>query len=508
MSDAVNTVTPRVIDDAHSEQQVVTPDRPVSSIGQEYHQPQSNISSECTQSTGTLAEDQGERLLSHDHDRDSIKAKPEPEKQTYTKLHRSVYIVIVVILYAAVSLFAWVVTCILVYHPMTLQHYDIWLGQDGMGQGEDYNERWGHTASDLYQKSEKWFQTARVLQSIVNILTIPVASAVCGSAAVVYAQRGKYSKDLSLGQLVLLADKTWSDPLTILDLLFGKLAWKSSGPGINRSKRSYSSALVVFAILLHLLGSIIAPLQQVLLGTKTLHVPTGPQMVIMLTDLPSHLDSAVDGGAEVILPDSNDVVLRTRAAMETAINTQTQAQMWPGANFNCITDEPLDLDTRYICGRGTMFGNMSKLPDPFLAELPSTIHTGLIRQFIPRINSTATYEKITEAEFPRGCENIFGAFYVDYKNTTISAGENTTWGLQACMPNNNTHSPWKFNRDRQDFTEQLYLNITLAGFPYNRVIYTPTASYAKITLHTTAGYFELPNYMNQGVAGPLLDKDP
>jgi hypothetical protein len=221
------------------------------------------------------------------------------------------------------------------------------------------------------------------------------------------------------------------------------------------------------------------------------------------------LESLVDGGAEVVFPDSNDVMLRKRAAIETAINTQIQAQLWPGAKFNCISDEPLDTDIQYFCGRGTIFGNISELPDPFLAKAPNDFHTGLIRQFIPRINSTATYEQIPEAQFPRDCEKAFGAFYVDYQNTTFSARQDTTWGLKVCMPNNNTHPLWMFNRDRQDFTEQLYLNITLAGFHYDTGIYKiPTASYAKITLHTTAGYFELPNNMNQGVVGPLLDKDP
>lgn len=192
---------------------------------------------------------------------------------------------------------------------------------------------------------------ARVLQSIVSVLTIPVASVVCGSAAVVYAQRGKYLKDLSIGQLVLLADKTWSDPLTIIDLLFGKLAWRKTGPGINRSKHSYASTLLVLAILLHLLGSIIAPLQQVLLGSKTVQVPTGLELVLKLTDLPYQSHSV--SGTEEVTPDSNLVVVRTRAALEMAINTQTQAQLWPGANFICdTTDIPNDVDVRLSCGRG------------------------------------------------------------------------------------------------------------------------------------------------------------
>ncbi|KAL4811710.1 hypothetical protein BDW67DRAFT_12697 [Aspergillus spinulosporus] len=73
------------------------------------------------------------------------------------------------------------------------------------------------------------------------------------------------------------------------------------------------------------------------------------------------------------------------------------------------------------------------------------------------------------------------------------------------MPDDITQSPWKATHDRQDFTEVLYLNITLSK-EYSSAISNP--NYYRIPLHTTAGYFELPNYMNGGVAGPLLDKDP
>ncbi|ORY10276.1 hypothetical protein BCR34DRAFT_485989, partial [Clohesyomyces aquaticus] len=473
------------------------------SIGQQSRQPRRRASDgDGRPGTETPAEDLTERLLSNGRNREGIEVEPEPEKQTLTKLHRSTYIVYIVILYVAASLVAWVITCILVSRPMTLQHYDVWLGEEQMGRGKKYDLSWNFTAKGLYQKSETWFQTARVLQSIVSVLTIPVASAVCGSATVVYAQRGKSSKNLSLGQLVLLADKTWSDPLTINDLL------------INRSHQSYASKLLVLAILLHLLGSIIAPLQQVLLGSKTIHIPTGPQKVVKLADLPNQWRSNKDtDGTEEIIDDLNIVVVRTRAALETAINTQTQAQLWPGADFTCdTTNGPVDVDLPYFCGRGAILGDMSKLHDPFLAELPSDYHTGLIQQFIPRVNSTATYEQIPETEFPRGCEKVYGAFYADYQNTTYSDNQDdTTWGVQVCMPNDNTQPPWEFNRDRQDFTEHLYLNITLAGFNYDKpssVRRINTISYAKITVHTTAGYFELPNYKNQGVAGPLLDRDP
>ncbi len=77
------------------------------------------------------------------------------------------------------------------------------------------------------------------------------------------------------------------------------------------------------------------------------------------------------------------------------------------------------------------------------------------------------------------------------------------------MPTNVTESPWKPTRDRQDFSEELYIKITLSDCPADVIDSIPQSpSFYRITVNTTAGYFELPNYMNGGVAGPLLDQDP
>jgi len=62
---------------------------------------------------------------------------------------------------------------------------------------------------------------------------------------------------------------------------------------------------------------------------------------------------------------------------------------------------------------------------------------------------------------------------------------------------------------RQDFSETLYLNISIVAFgktdpddpQANGGIY-------KLTVNTTAGYFELPNYMNGQQAGPLVEGNP
>lgn len=110
-------------------------------------------------------------------------------------------------------------------------------------------------------------------------------------------------------------------------------------------------------------------------------------------------------------------------------------------------------------------GNMSALESPFLAQLTSGYSTGLIQRFLARINSTAQYRKTTAGEFPEACDQMDDSFYVEYFNETDRQhGSPTAWEIETCMPAN--------------------------------------------LRYPTAGYFELPIYMNGQIAGPLLDKDP
>ncbi|PHH90079.1 hypothetical protein CDD83_4587 [Cordyceps sp. RAO-2017] len=68
---------------------------------------------------------------------------------------------------------------------------------------------------------------------------------------------------------------------------------------------------------------------------------------------------------------------------------------------------------------------------------------------------------------------------------------------------------WKAQRSRQDFSEELFLRADLPSVSGPELpLLKPGIYTAKITLDTTAGHFELPNYMNGQVAGPLLDDDP
>ena len=77
------------------------------------------------------------------------------------------------------------------------------------------------------------------------------------------------------------------------------------------------------------------------------------------------------------------------------------------------------------------------------------------------------------------------------------------------MPDGISQSPWKATRDRQDTTETMFLDMYF-GSSYNLATFDPNPANSTIslTIDTTLGYFELPNYNNNGTAGPLLAKDP
>lgn len=119
---------------------------------------------------------------------------------------------------------------------------------------------------------------------------------------------------------------------------------------------------------------------------------------------------------------------------------------------------------------------------------------------------------------PTGCDKMPHSFFAHYANSTwppeeywnLLDGAPKNWSVQACMPADESVSPWKSTRLRQDFTEVLYLNISVMGYEWirDRTGSLASGGIAKITSNTTAGYFELPNYMNGEKAGPIIEESP
>lgn len=391
-------------------------------------------------------------------------------------LRRSSLTIWIVSFYSALSIFSWVIIVYLAFYPITnsrLRYRRSLAASDSFIVTYDEADR-------LYAENEQWVQTARVLLSFAGVLSIPVASATCAGAAPVYSQRRANSRDLSLRKVVMLADKCWTNPLTYLHALVP-----------TEGYRRYGSPFLLAAIGIHLRAFLVSPLQQVFLGQTTVKRAGYIQTINELFDVPGQFAS----DSLYTFKTNNTVVLATRASLSGVSLFEPQVQLWSRGEGVCSA-----YDVKCSPNIATL-SNLSALHDPFLAELPSGYNTGLIRQFLPRINSSA---KIVPADFPRHCGMTAGSLFYhhsspDSSNTSLS--DNSPWAVTVCMPTDVSQSVRKPTRDRQDFSEELYVNVTFRQYEEARIEYT-----MKITVDTTAGYFELPNNFNGGKPGPLLAK--
>lgn len=425
----------------------------------------------------------------------------EPSDILGTKIIHSTYVIWLVLFYAALALFSWILICKLTNHPITTNHYGVWFWNDG---GDYYKDAAALQAK--YQQNERWYKAAQVIQSIASVLTIPLTSTVCSSAAVIYLQQSTgRTPSFTLRQMITLADKGWTDIGTYRQLVMGH--WSR-----------YSSALLIWAILLHIIGAIISPLEQILISTEAIKIPTYSNTVLDLLDIPDKFQhDDVYAGPDATIPVAREILASTSG-------TDFAPQIWGGEDCATIHGYTITKVDSTLCSQGgIVWGNLSLYSDPFLAQLPRDYNTGLIQQFLPRFNSSARFENISSLEFPSDCDTTSGALSIRQIGTPINATSlhadaqgMISWAVHACIPTDVRKTPWKSTRARQHFSESLFLNISLSealkvkiandqGLPFSE---SPFSEYFRVTVNTTAGYFELPNYMNGGEAGPLLSHDP
>lgn len=135
----------------------------------------------------------------------------------------------------------------------------------------------------------------------------------------------------------------------------------------------------------------------------------------------------------------------------------------------------------------------------FVSALPHGTNTGVLREHALRMNSsTAQCQRVPAAEFPEACpgERPFTGEFSGALRT-----------IRFCAPGAYETAPWTLSRNRQDITEEVYFDIVVPKndsidetLPYNRTV--------RCEVNSTRGYFELPNYYNDGIPGQLLDKWP
>lgn len=405
-----------------------------------------------------------------DHDELPAYSRAAPRTQALgdghsTTLHRSAFVPYVTVLFLVLIIYSWIVLAVLSFRPISTPSWEAPTPNAG------YNH---YAKKPNYATDERIYRSAMVLQSIASVLILPWTSAVCAYAAVIFVQNRKDALSMTMRQVMNLADRRWMDLSLIGDLMEG--SWKQHG-----------SHFLAFAILVHFVALVLYPIQLIVVTPRTRHVPTYLNDIGRIADL-SDMRSDYDSTA------GSDVV-QARSALAGADKHTWQPNLWEAGG-------PQQLSTLY---------NISELNDAFLSPLPNSFSGGVIREYAPRINSSTTVRVIEADEYPSSCSSEtdlfahYSSVYDYYPGSTY--GRSYNWTISACMLSSNLTSPWSSTRDRQDFYEVLYINATIPDASY---LSSPlkNGQLLEIKMDTTAGYFELPNYMNNQTAGPLRDIDP
>ncbi|RMJ21555.1 hypothetical protein PHISP_07575 [Aspergillus sp. HF37] len=374
------------------------------------------------------------------------------------------------VFYAFFALFSWIVLCLLPFKPLTTTTYAY---HDDYYYPGDENF-W----QDIWRRNERWYLAARILQAIAGLAVIPVSTAVCGHAAAVFVQRNQ----ITLKQLLCLADRGYASPRLYQRMVIKGFKWA----------RKNGSGFWACATALHVVGAAIWPIQAGLVSSRVIKVQSdgsGSQDVVDL--------ATFDHGSRYAAR-AEYVALQAGRTMQGYEWDYSAPQLWAGdgctrdgiASGNCSADPSLE--------------RWKTMPDPFFAQLPAGSNTGVRREFIPRVNFTTEFTCLNRStwEWPAECDDE-QALLLEYHDP-FPGPAYQGWGIRVCMPPGSTNSPWKPTRGRQDFTETLYINATNGLFSDDDA----NACLAKIELKTTAGMFEMPNYMNDGKPGPLLADDP
>ena len=202
------------------------------------------------------------------------------------------------------------------------------------------------------------------------------------------------------------------------------------------------------------------------------------------------------------------------AALRGASRTTPQPHLWQDG-FNCSSSTQGHAERCIL--EPSEFGNFTALSNPYLAPLPVGFHTGLTKQFIPRINSTVKWEIVSSDDVFTECVGSTSSFHTLHaKPPGTDQDAQKSWSIEICVPGNQSASSWNISNDRQDFTEELLMDISVTGYDSDTYAYRTrerreialTGGIFRVTSKTTAGYFELPNYMNGGQAGPIIEGNP
>ncbi|KAF2676219.1 hypothetical protein K458DRAFT_437493 [Lentithecium fluviatile CBS 122367] len=397
---------------------------------------------------------------------------------------------ILIVFYVSLLLIPWAITCVLSVRPLNAPSY--------------FNQE-GFTLTEISQ-IRYWMTAVDVLNSIASTVTIPILSALLAQAAVVYTQRRDARQALSIRHLFALADRGWSDIPTLWD----SLKWSEPGSGASRTFLWFGAALLA-------ISATQQPLYQALVPTETISIV--PCSVIPSTwKRHSYKECGSTSSVKTVGLDpepaqmaavqQNEVLPKIISDLAFVSRTDVQPNLWVDsvdANVGWKSDSsPRKLRTLGFtiigreAGRGTEEISGANV---FVTALETNTTTGVLRQHIMRMNSSVECTHIERASFPSTCAGSL-PFTASYSRTGVGSSS-----LQVCAPGQYGTFPWSLSRNRQDLSEEIFIDIQ-----QNSSLQDRSDNEVNVTLHceakTTRGYFELGNIRNGNTYGPLLERWP
>ncbi|KAL5360444.1 hypothetical protein BJX96DRAFT_165164 [Aspergillus floccosus] len=374
---------------------------------------------------------------------------------------KSLYLLV---FYIAILIIPWILTCIMMVHPVNAPSY--------------VHQGFGMSPSVMLNILGVW-DVIVIFRSVQTVLAIPIISGFIAQAAVVYGQRRSPTQKLTLRQVVALADRPWANVVLWFRCWSGKIG----------------SRLAFWGGLFILMVAATAVVQNLLVKNEFLSVATCVNTPIYGCD-PMNIDAVIGLDPE---PAAMDKLAQNTAVQHVAKKTQMvtpqdfQPYIWAD-NWTSISDAN-DIN------RAMFFWYHETMQDEtyFVSALRNGTNTGVLRQHAIRLNSSSGCVPVPPSEYPAECPG--DRPFV----TRLSASDYLD--IRVCAPRKYGQSPWSLSRDRQDITEQLWIDVA----SYNQLgemLVLPFNFTMKCTTNTTRGYFEVNNYLNGNRPGPLVEKWP
>lgn len=190
--------------------------------------------------------------------------------------------------------------------------------------------------------------------------------------------------------------------------------------------------------------------------------------------------------AQIAIIPQQYILPRMKSDLANLNPYQAQPYMWP------VVDE-YGLSSSRTFRDGSLSG--------VVGALPQGTTTGVLREHIMRLNSSASCVSLEASAFPATCSGAdpFQAS-LEYKGLYQWGTDNKNIStIEICAPGDLGKTPWTLSRNRQDLSEEVFLRIKEDRYD-DEVLHC--------TGRTTRGYFELGNVHNGDVYGPLLEKWP